>query len=378
MKNNQTVDGPDADAKSKKQSAHPFPRVTLEDALKVSTAIKEKNSGNPWPPSEVAKAVGMAAKSSAFYYLTAGARDYGLTEGTRDTATISLTELGREVTYPASPQVALVAKRKAFLQIEIFRKVLAHYKGSQLPEMEYLSNTLEREFKLHKEHHADFRDIFEHNCRYLQIGADTTPELALTVSPNGESNESQTVTLARPKKGEGKLCFVIIPFREREDQHPTGFFQEVLDSLIVPAAKELGFEVRSANRHGSDVIQQTIINDLLNADIVVADLTEHNPNVLFELGVRMAEDKPVALFRAKGTGQIFDVDNMLRVLDYNPNLWASTIKNDLPKIRDHIKATWENRNKGFSYMKLLRGEARQVEEELQLSNRVKEIVVAGN
>src|SRR5439155_14441568 len=127
-----------------------------------------------------------------------------------------------------------------------------------------------------------------------------------------------------------------------------------LDSLSVPAGKELGFEVRSANRHGSDVIQQTIINDLLNADIVIADLTEHNPNVLFELGVRMAEDKPVALIRAKGTGQIFDVDNMLRVLDYNPNVWPSTVERDLPRVAEHIEATWNNRETETTFMRLLR------------------------
>jgi hypothetical protein len=55
------------------------------------------------------------------------------------------------------------------------------------------------------------------------------------------------------------------------------------------------------------------VNDLLEADLVIADLTDHNPNVLFELGLRMAEDKPVALIKAIGTGKVFDVDNMLRV-----------------------------------------------------------------
>lgn len=37
--------------------------------------------------------------------------------------------------------------------------------------------------------------------------------------------------------------------------------------------------------------------------MVLADLTEHYPNVLFELGMRMHLDKPVALVRAKGTGR---------------------------------------------------------------------------
>ena len=59
------------------------------------------------------------------------------------------------------------------------------------------------------------------------------------------------------------------------------------------------------------MIQSTIINDLIQADLVIADLTEHNPNVKFELSVRMAQDKPVVLMKAEVTGPLFDVDNML-------------------------------------------------------------------
>ena len=88
--------------------------------------------------------------------------------------------------------------------------------------------------------------------------------------------------------------------------------------------------------------------------MVIADLTAHNPNVLFELGVRMAQDKPVALIKSTGTGKIFDVDNMLRVFEYDRNLWRSTIEHDLPKLKEHIKAAWENRDSNLSYMKILR------------------------
>lgn len=52
------------------------------------------------------------------------------------------------------------------------------------------------------------------------------------------------------------------------------------------------------------MIQSTIVNELLEADLVIADLTDNNPNVLFESGLRMAEEKPVALIKAAGTGQI--------------------------------------------------------------------------
>jgi hypothetical protein len=41
---------------------------------------------------------------------------------------------------------------------------------------------------------------------------------------------------------------------------PTGFFAEVLRSIITPAEKSSQFTVRTANRQGSDLIQSTIIN----------------------------------------------------------------------------------------------------------------------
>ena len=145
-----------------------------------------------------------------------------------------------------------------------------------------------------------------------------------------------------------------MPFAEKDDTYAKGFFSEVLRGLITPAAVDAGFAVETANRQGSDVIQSTIINDLLEADLVIADLTAHNPNVLFELGLRMAEDKPVALIKASGTGRIFDVDNMLRVLEYDANLWPSTINKDLPKLTEHIKAAWDNRDTHQSYIKILR------------------------
>ncbi len=86
---------------------------------------------------------------------------------------------------------------------------------------------------------------------------------------------------------------------------------------------------------------------------MIVDLTEHNPNVLFELGWRIALEKPVALIRALGTKPIFDVDSMLRVYDYNPRLWKSTLEEDLPALVEHIKPTWRNKDSDKSYAKIL-------------------------
>src|SRR5258707_12017048 len=71
-------------------AARPFPRETLERAVSVAVAIRDKNGGKPWTPQDVANAVNLSAATNTFFYLAAAARDYGLTAGGRDSATIAL------------------------------------------------------------------------------------------------------------------------------------------------------------------------------------------------------------------------------------------------------------------------------------------------
>lgn len=329
----------------------PYPRRSMEDALRVPRALKDNNGGNPWPPTEVAKSLG-GGMGSSFFYLTAASRDFGFTEGTRDATTISLTELGRRAVYPTSTEAELEAKREAFDSVDIFKRVVDYYGGSALPKDEFLRNTLEATFGLDPRVHDEFVDLFRKNCRFVGIGAEVTPVVEQTTTRDTKI----ALTPAAPDSGRAgnPVCFVIMPFVERTDVYATGFFEEVFASLFKPAIEAAGFTARTARRQGSDVIHSTIVNELIDADLVLADLTEHNPNVLFELGVRMAIEKPIALLRAKGTGPIFDVDNMLRVESYNPNLWLSTVEKDIPRITAHIEAAWSGRDTDTPFMKLLR------------------------
>ncbi len=300
----------------------------------------------------------MAKTNTKFFYLAASSRSYGFTEGGRDTATISLTARGRAAVYPSTPGEQERALREAFFGIEIFAQVVNHYGGSKLPEEPFRTNALTKTFNLDESLVPEFVDIFERNCRFLGIGTDYGTAGPAPIVP--ASSGAETTTIATPKTPRGgstnaPVCFVAMPFTERDEAHSIGFFDEVLASLFTPAIVAAGFEVRTAKRQGSDVIQSTIINDLLDADLVLADLTEHNPNVLFELGMRMNADRPVALVRAKGTGPIFDVDHMLRVEEYNPNLWKTTVDRDIETLAAHIKAAWDNRESTQTYMKILKG-----------------------
>src|SRR5688572_17550774 len=79
--------------------------------------------------------------------------------------------------------------------------------------------------------------------------------------------------------------FVAMPFGVKEGID----FNRVYSDLIGPALESAGYEVFRADeeRRAGD-IRADMFQELLLADVVVADLTLDNPNVWYELGVRHA------------------------------------------------------------------------------------------
>ncbi len=303
---------------------------------------------------------GSARKSGNFFYLTSASKQYGLTDGSSQTTELALTDLGRRAVYPSSPEEERTALRDAFLHVQAFRRVLEHYGGNNLPEKQYRENTLFTRFNLDSSVQDEFVDLLNKNSRFVGIGErlDSIPRGSVVSTVVSEASGAAAETIAQPADStdETPVCFVIMPFIEHdEDRYSTGFFREVLESLFTPAITGAGLQVRTAQRQGSDLIQSTIIRELLNADLVFADLTEHNPNVLFELGMRIAENRPVVLVRATGTGRIFDVDHVLRIQEYSPNLWPSTVAHDRPLIEAHVTAAWGNRDAVETYRNILVG-----------------------
>ncbi len=85
-----------------------------------------------------------------------------------------------------------------------------------------------------------------------------------------------------------KRCFVIMPFSETKGHHTAEYWTRHFSSYLKPLIEEVnGLEAfRSEPLRGN--IASQIITDLTHSDIVLADLTDHNPNVLWELGVRQS------------------------------------------------------------------------------------------
>ncbi|WP_370940095.1 hypothetical protein [Amycolatopsis sp. cg13] len=124
-------------------------------------------------------------------------------------------------------------------------------------------------------------------------------------------------TRKEPAKGPvapaGKECFVICPIgpagsdtRKRSDQ--------ILKHIISPCVEPLGYSVSRADTiDQSGLITTQIIDRLINVDLVIADLTDQNPNVFYELAVRHAANKPFVHLISSGQTIPFDIQGLRTV-----------------------------------------------------------------
>lgn len=139
-------------------------------------------------------------------------------------------------------------------------------------------------------------------------------------------------------KGENKNCFVIMPIADC-DGYEKGHFAHVYDDIIKPAIDKTEFTaIRADEVKETNFIHLDILKKLIDAPIAVCDLSTRNPNVLFELGIRQAFDKPVVLIQEKGTPKIFDIAP-LRYLEYSKEMKYHEVLESQKSLQESIEAT---------------------------------------
>jgi hypothetical protein len=115
-------------------------------------------------------------------------------------------------------------------------------------------------------------------------------------------------------------AFVAMPFGIKEQID----FNRVYGDLIKPALEGAGFEVfRADEEMRAGDIRTDMFQELLMADLVVADLSIDNPNVWYELGVRHA-------LRARGVIGIMCRRNYMPFDVYTDRVLTYQIKDNPP------------------------------------------------
>jgi len=133
---------------------------------------------------------------------------------------------------------------------------------------------------------------------------------------------------------EESICYVIHPTREIPK------WRSVFQFFIEPAAKKAGFECKLGlpmGAKGSPIDE--IISPLIEAELVVADVTSCNdPAVFYLLGVRHARSNRTILV-AQGESDILDDFRPYHSITYKPDLEAQPdFEKEFQRVIDRIRA----------------------------------------
>lgn len=166
------------------------------------------------------------------------------------------------------------------------------------------------------------------NPEQVQLLELLTSILATTFEWQSENLVSDDSTVSKNKP----LAFVLMPFQDP--------FNKYYNSIISPAIREAGFnDLRADKIFGPTEIIQDIWKSINEAEIIIAELTTKNPNVMYELGLSHAIGKPVIML-SQGINDIpFDLRS-LRCIIYDtiePD-WAEKLRRDIKKSIDAIVA----------------------------------------
>lgn len=133
-----------------------------------------------------------------------------------------------------------------------------------------------------------------------------------------------------------KECFVVSPVGEEGSEVRINA-DKLYKYIIMPVCEDCGFRpVRADRINNSDSITKTIIDKLISAELVIADITGHNPNVFYEIGYRNCLEKPIIHLRKKGEQIPFDL-NAIRTFEYD-----LTDLDNVEEIKNRLKQTIES------------------------------------
>lgn len=113
-----------------------------------------------------------------------------------------------------------------------------------------------------------------------------------------------------PQAKEGADVFVMMPFDNK--------LQRIYKNHIRLAAKKLHLSIERADEQSlSGAIMKDVWKSIVTCRVVIADCTERNPNVFYEIGIAHTLGKPVILLTQEKTDIPFDIRHM-RYIPYKP------------------------------------------------------------
>lgn len=307
-----------------------FPASSFEESLSLAQAIQKHAAGQKVRRLTLFDQMGKSPDSGPSRQLIVNSSKYGLTKGGYQAEWLELTPDGKIAT---SSDVSDRDKRAERFKLAIelhapFKALYDAQKGNRLPATSVLED-LAKDQGVPVSDAKECVEMFIVNAKYLGIlkpiaGAEriipieqVLEELPADGSDPDSSERipSSSMMLATPTVAQvsavhswDKICFYISPIGEDGTEHRQ-HADLFLGSVVEPALEEFGLMVVRADKIGKPgMITAQIIEHVVKAKLVIADLSYHNPNVFYELCLRHVCRLPTVQIIRKADKIPFDLD----------------------------------------------------------------------
>lgn len=154
------------------------------------------------------------------------------------------------------------------------------------------------------------------------------------------------------KENEKLVCGIVMPI-SAIDGCSESHWADIQD-IFTEAIEDAGFDANLvSNADDVGIIHKRIIQNLYDNPIVVCDVSGKNPNVMFELGLRLAFDKPTIIVKDDKTSYSFDT-SAIEHIEYPRDLRFSRIVEFKQKLSEKLKATHEKATSDLTYTTFLK------------------------
>ncbi len=171
-------------------------------------------------------------------------------------------------------------------------------------------------------------------------------DMPMTSKPQKPKSEEATQEEALP------FCGIIMPIADMAGYEKGHWLRvrEVLDQAI-QAANYVPRLVSESEDTG--IIHANIVQNLFDDSVVVCDVSGKNANVMFELGLRLAFDKPTIIVKDDKTDYSFDT-SPIKHIPYRADLRFDNVRDFQEAVAKAVAATVEKKKSDPDYSPFLK------------------------
>ena len=134
-----------------------------------------------------------------------------------------------------------------------------------------------------------------------------------------------------------RSCGVVMPIASMGDEYPDEHWRRVR-KVIQRAVERAGLTpVLVWENAEIDVIQSAILKNIYENDVIVCDVSNLNPNVMLETGLRLSTKRPIVIVTDRVSKPPFDIST-IGYIEYQKDLEYNATEDFIEKLSKKIKS----------------------------------------